>query len=179
MKKEMFNNRYGLNTAVLEDRKTQTRRLSGLYDQTMNPHLTLLLRSEKGREEFIAKKSRYKIGEVVAIAQSYRDCAEEDLKPKFKGQIYPPYNLYDDTAGWDNKINDCNMCTYQVNVDRKTKEGKALAKFLVSIGAIIVADRKIEKRKIVMSPNEVTKQDVTAALKHSRIVQTRKLAKYL
>lgn len=71
------------------------------------------------------------------------------------------------------------MCTYQVNVDRKTKEGKALAKFLVSIGAIIVADRKIEKRKIVMSPNEVTKQDVTAALKHSRIVQTRKLAKYL
>lgn len=77
MKKEMFNNRYGLNTAVLEDRKTQTRRLSGLYDQTMNPHLTLLLRSEKGREEFIAKKSRYKIGEVVAIAQSYRDCAEE------------------------------------------------------------------------------------------------------
>ena len=104
MKKIMFNDRYGLTTAVLEGHKTQTRRLSGFYDQTMNPHLTLLLRSEKGREEFVALKSKYKIGEVVAIAQSYSDCAKEELQPKFKGHIYPPYHLYDDVAGWDNKM---------------------------------------------------------------------------
>lgn len=71
------------------------------------------------------------------------------------------------------------MCTYEINIDRKTKEGRSLSRFLESIGAVIVADRKIEKRKTVMNPNEVTKQDITTALKQSRTVQTRNLAKYL
>ena len=85
----MFNDKYGLTEAVLSGVKTQTRRNSG-FDEGMNPHLTLLLRSEKGREEFIDKKSRYKVGEVVAIAQSYRDCKR--------------FVCLQESAGWSNKM---------------------------------------------------------------------------
>lgn len=109
MKKIMFNDRYGLTEAVLEGRKTQTRRLSGFYDQTMNPHLTLLLRSEKGREEFVAKNSKYKIGEVVAIAQRYKDIQE--LLPQdpialntLDGKDDFVYSDYTKTMGWNCKM---------------------------------------------------------------------------
>lgn len=100
MKKIMFNDRYVLTEAVLEGRKTQTRRLSGFYDQTMNPHLTLLLRSEKGREEFVAKNSKYKIGEVVAIAQAYRDTKATRNFVEDAEFIDKTKN----TAGWRNKM---------------------------------------------------------------------------
>lgn len=73
MKKILFNNKFGLTKAVIEGRKTQTRRITGFFDEAMNPHLTIMLRSEKGRKEFIDKKSRYKIGEEIAVAQSYGD----------------------------------------------------------------------------------------------------------
>lgn len=100
MKKIMFNDKHGLTEAVLEGRKTQTRRLSGFYDQTMNPHLTLLLRSKKGREEFVAIKSKYKIGEVVAIAQAYRDTKATRNFLEDAEFIAKTKN----TAGWRNKM---------------------------------------------------------------------------
>lgn len=92
MKKIMFNNKYGLTEAVLEGRKTQTRRI-------LNP-TTLFQRLETYEAQrdtlqqmfdYALKSSRYKIGEVVAIAQSYKDIHAEirkevgdwDLKKEF------------------------------------------------------------------------------------------------
>lgn len=83
MKKIMFNDKYGLTQAVLEGRKTQTRRI--VY--TQNGFVVF------GGEDFQLKKldngqalltlcnnrfktSRYKIGEEVAIAQRYSDIAD-------------------------------------------------------------------------------------------------------
>lgn len=79
----MFNDKYGLTQAVLEGRKTQTRRI--VY--TQNGFVVF------GGEDFQLKKlengqalltlcnnrfktSRYKIGEEVAIAQRYSDIAD-------------------------------------------------------------------------------------------------------
>lgn len=60
MKKIMFNDRYGLTQAVLSGKKTQTRRIV--------PNGTPL-----GSWKDIEKKSKYKVGEVVVVAQSYED----------------------------------------------------------------------------------------------------------
>ena len=65
MKKIMFNDKYGLTQAVLEGRKTQTRR-------------TFLKRGEESLlhgitpEYLISVRSRYTLGETIAIAQSYK-----------------------------------------------------------------------------------------------------------
>ena len=60
----MFNDRYGLTLAVLEGRKTMTRRI--VQDGT-----------PLGNWEETVKKSRFKVGEVVAVAQSYRQIEQE------------------------------------------------------------------------------------------------------
>ena len=60
MKKIMFSDKFGLTKAVLSGRKTQTRRIC--------PDGTPL-----GNWTETVKKSRYQVGEVVAVAQSYQD----------------------------------------------------------------------------------------------------------
>lgn len=60
MKKIMFDDKYGLTQAVLEGRKTITRRIV--------PDGTPL-----GNWEETEKMSRFKLGDVVAVAQAYRD----------------------------------------------------------------------------------------------------------
>lgn len=82
MKKILFNNRYGLETAVIERRKTMTRRKVKLPDgmkpdDVWNPVMGI---DEKGRVHFavdcVDGKQRdiyphYQIGEVVAVGQTY------------------------------------------------------------------------------------------------------------
>ena len=85
MKKIMFNDKYGLTQAVLEGRKTQTRRTF------LKPGEETLLHSITS-EYLISVKSRYKVGETVAIAQSYkgihaevlREVGPMDLKKEFR-----------------------------------------------------------------------------------------------
>ena len=103
MKKIMFNDQYGLTQAVLEGRKTQTRRIAyqkpfkyncncGFYTEGKDKgKLTI----NDGNE--IVAKSTYKIGEVVAIAQSYSHipCAEE-TEETFNEEVA--------SAGWGNKM---------------------------------------------------------------------------
>lgn len=60
MKKINFNDRYGLTEAVLSGRKTQTRRI-------IKGDLPL------GNWSETVKHSRYQIGEIVAVAQAYKD----------------------------------------------------------------------------------------------------------
>lgn len=75
MKKIMFNDQYGLTKAVLDGRKTQTRRI--IKDVDLLQELNELeddgvLKCIKGN--IVAQgNALYKIGEVVAIAQAYKD----------------------------------------------------------------------------------------------------------
>lgn len=79
MKKILFNDQYGLTEAVLDGRKTQTRRIA--YEKPFK-HIRscgfITEGTDKGKlaindgNEIVAK-STYKIGEIVAVAQRYSD----------------------------------------------------------------------------------------------------------
>ncbi len=74
MRKIMFNDRYGLTTAVIDGRKTMTRRLvhekilAGANDYVQNVHGT-------GHDflDFLLDHSLFKVGDLVAIAQPLKD----------------------------------------------------------------------------------------------------------
>lgn len=100
MKKIMFNDQYGLTEAVLEGRKTQTRRIA--YQEPFKFYCNCGFCTEgkdKGKlfindgNEIVAK-STYKIREVVAIAQRYRDIP-------FTDDLYIETNI---SEGWANKM---------------------------------------------------------------------------
>lgn len=87
-KKIMFNDRYGLTNAVLQGRKTMTRRIIHksvidkvdeyqllYYNQTFDEISFCDALINMNEENMI--RSSYKIGEVVAIAQSYNDIYEK------------------------------------------------------------------------------------------------------
>lgn len=104
MKKIMFNDRYGLAQAVIEGRKIMTRRLIpdeffGLTWDTRGD--TLVYENEYG--DFIdvrhSKYTRYKVGEVVAVAQRYQDIFDYS-------NCVNPYDWEDDDkpSGWTNKM---------------------------------------------------------------------------
>jgi len=95
MQKIMFNDKYGLTQAVLEGRKTMTRRLV--------PEGTPL-----GNWEETIKHSRYKVGEVVAIAQAYKN-VEPELNTSGVKRVYnQSLDIYEHplalTPGWTNKM---------------------------------------------------------------------------
>lgn len=74
MKKIMFNDKYGLTQAVLDGRKTMTRRfVNGNYTSVIISEGKFLGVVGNGKD-CIKLVPKYKIGEVVAIAQSYSDC---------------------------------------------------------------------------------------------------------
>ena len=102
MKKIMFNDRYGLTQAVIEGRKTITRRMiSGgqllpedrIEDASICPDGFVSIIANGG-ESLMEVKYHYKVGEIVAVAQNYSSF----------------YNILDDTrpipegAGWNNKM---------------------------------------------------------------------------
>lgn len=106
----MFNDRYGLTDAVIEGRKTMTRRLIpdeffGLTWDTRGN--TLVYENEYG--DFIdvrlSKYTRYKDGEIVSVAQNYFSTYDES---KWENGIW--YNEFADGsditnhAGWINKM---------------------------------------------------------------------------
>ena len=89
MKKIMFNDRYGLTEAVLSGRKTQTRRVvsESLWDKWteyddfcgsvgvrgLSEIGVAVTREYSDCEKFFLDNSPFKVGEVVAVAQSYYD----------------------------------------------------------------------------------------------------------
>lgn len=95
MKKIMFNDEYGLTKAVLERRKTQTRRLvpkeffTLVWDKRED---TLVYENDNG--DFIdirdSKYAIFKVGEIVAIAQRYSEIGIE------------PFPFCEN--GWNNKM---------------------------------------------------------------------------
>lgn len=114
MQKINFNDRYGLTQAVIEGRKTMTRRLIpdeffGLTWDTRGD--TLVYENEYG--DFIdvrySKYTRYKVGEVVAVAQSYSTIAtgHPDVDT-FLLQVAKAHKIsiesVQELAGWNNKM---------------------------------------------------------------------------
>ena len=101
MQKIMFNDQYGLTQAVLEGRKTQTRRIA--YQEPFKFYCNCgfcMEGKDKGKlivfidSNEIVAKSTYKIGEVVAVAQRYSDI------PYIK-ELHPRINT---SEGWGNKM---------------------------------------------------------------------------
>lgn len=108
MKKIMFNDKYGLTQAVLDGRKTMTRRIANLTQQEADMLMGKLPDCPKSLICAIwHNKSRFKVGEVVAIAQSYMDVDRFHRKGKnaayleYLDSILPELKLY---PGWGNKM---------------------------------------------------------------------------
>lgn len=108
MQKIMFNERYGLQSAVFEGRKTQTRCEPFFSDVEIETHFDI----ETGKFFVIEKEtrkvihtSRYAVGEIVAVAQSYSDIFDEADNDYFN-DIYSNFrNAYvTESKGWKNKM---------------------------------------------------------------------------
>ena len=99
MKKIMFNDKYGLTQAVLEGRKTMTRRI---VPQSVVDNY------KYGTDQTIIEAARFKIGEVVAIAQSYNDVNSGGYPVDSR---YDPFrtaysvgSVKESDKGWSNKM---------------------------------------------------------------------------
>ena len=111
MKKIMFNDKYELTKAVLEGRKTITRRAVSMHDYKYGFQLWYDIVSKKywacdGDESFIVERSRYSKDEVVAIAQSYNKIG---LSPSMYCEVPNEYGgtrdgSFDELPGWENKM---------------------------------------------------------------------------
>lgn len=106
MKKIMFNDKYGLTQAVLDGRKTMTRRIS--KEQIRN---SVFWKSGYESIHGYEIKPIYEIGEVVAIAQSYRDVEQEGYPVDSRYDAFRTANWGDgedgalkSSAGWNNKL---------------------------------------------------------------------------
>lgn len=110
MKKIMFNDRYGLTEAVLDGSKTQTRRI--MKGKPLFPSDEIesagVLGDEvqiiaNGGESLITMKLPFRVGEIVAVAQSYRNCGgvNEDGVPMWD---IISQRVGSTNAGWDNKM---------------------------------------------------------------------------
>jgi hypothetical protein len=110
MKKIMFNDKYGLTKAVLEEGKTQTRRIiqaNNLFNtDKIEDYIVfdneIQIIANNG-ESLITIKSNYNIGETVAIAQTYKECGGfmEDGTPRWD---YISCIVGGKNAGWSNKM---------------------------------------------------------------------------
>jgi hypothetical protein len=103
MKKIMFNDKYGLTQAVLDGRKTMTRRIIHAENIPDDPEYGYAPNIDACcvfNEDDVVAKSQYNLCEVVAIAQSYRDVYLNS------GSIYK-IGLLGRTAGWANKMFVC------------------------------------------------------------------------
>ena len=119
MKKIMFNDNFLLTKAVLEGRKTQTRRMitypKKLHGQDVCGYYVCRRATDEAitevcmydeNESFIDEGQilpKYNVGEVVAVAQSYKD-----IFSAFSQHPNPQLNIGvknpTDTAGWNNKM---------------------------------------------------------------------------
>ena len=106
MKKIMFNDNYGLTQAVFGGKKTQTRRwiskkqldkISHFREEYYDLTFDYLDDKEAIEHYFLAEykeKLPYQIGEIVGIAQAYKDFYNDECNP----------TLFPSGAGWFNKM---------------------------------------------------------------------------
>ncbi len=100
----MFNNQYGLTDAVLNGRKTKTRRIAKLSE------IDARYLNDEGWQVggyilqcLIDRYSQFKVGEVVAVAQSYKDAGVQSIPEE--DEEFGCYDFpADQTNGWNNKM---------------------------------------------------------------------------
>jgi hypothetical protein len=128
MKKIMFNDRYGLNKAVLQGCKTMTRRIISKRDEDW-------FRMQYGEEyERWTRNAPFMYSEVLAVAQSYKDLGySSDTIQRGKcvrrGDHHPENEwdnvmigqrgdwFIDQLAGWENKmLVPASMCKYHIRI---------------------------------------------------------------
>lgn len=111
MQKIMFNNRYGLTQAVIEGRKTMTRRIEliGSEQNIIAPGIfevtSRCIKVRQNGQLIMSVPLRYKVGEVVAVAQRYADIP--DLAEQARDPFSETYFEEEDIGaepGWHNKI---------------------------------------------------------------------------
>lgn len=125
MKKIMFNDKFGLTQAVLEGRKTMTRRICK-YDRSDETYDIVfpvfdpkdyddngnIISPLYGAFGWKNKEGnftgwnipKYKVGEVVAIAQNYRDSGYSPDSLDRHPKDLSVRGLMKDSAGWNNKM---------------------------------------------------------------------------
>ena len=105
----MFNDKYGLTEAVLQGRKTMTRRM--ISNDFPTEGVELIGITGIGAEfrigenyEPVFVRLPYKVGEVVAIAQSYKDVYDSIKNPceLFSDRLFN--SLLKEHKGWTNKM---------------------------------------------------------------------------
>lgn len=126
MKKIMFNDKYGLTQAVLEGRKTQTRRLINptmffqrleTYEGWSNEDISAWKRSCNRRLyeaqgdmlqqmlDYALSSSHYKVGEEIAVAQSYSQMkVSETISVQKKLNESFLLDKFEQSKGWGNKM---------------------------------------------------------------------------
>lgn len=139
MKKILFNDKLSLTQAVLEGRKTQTRRIIKTSDafERVNPDFDwdeediknwendfvsrVNNMTETEKEEcfnYLLNHPRYKVGEVVAVAQSYKDLR---YQPTDKTTIIRGSKIefieFQEHKGWTNKMFvDPNLMLHEIRI---------------------------------------------------------------
>lgn len=96
MKKIMFNDRYGLTQAVIEGRKTMTRRIVPTKTRLRRALAVIHDEPHGSEQEEYLKSAYYKVGEIVAVAQNYANAFSS-----IRG--IPVYGA-DRSPGWGNKM---------------------------------------------------------------------------
>ena len=108
----MFNDRYGLTQAVIEGRKTMTRRLVpwDFTEQWMEfvsdaPSVGGVYVHESEKDFYEREAPRYAVGEIVAVAQRYEDVEELSylLRAPFSETYFEEVNIGDE-PGYRNKM---------------------------------------------------------------------------
>ncbi|MDE5688684.1 MAG: hypothetical protein K2I18_08700 [Paramuribaculum sp.] len=121
MKKIMFSDKFGLTEAVLSGRKTQTRRIitcpkefkgewvAGFHvyrRQSDNAILEYPCMYDADERDFDGGQilPKYKVGEVVAVAQSYKDIGLAAEAPLMEANGIGGYVKTELSPGWTNKM---------------------------------------------------------------------------
>ena len=117
----MFNDKYGLTQAVLEGRKTQTRRIITCPKEFRGEYVAGFYVCKKAANDIVTKiclydaderpfdegqiLPKYKVGETIAVAQSYKDCGYSesalDINPK---DYRVARGTLGNSKGWNNKM---------------------------------------------------------------------------
>ena len=133
----MFNDKYDLTQAVIDGRKTQTRRLikcrktfKGEWVAGFNIHIRpsdkkvvgLPCMYDADEREFDGGEilPKYKVGEVVAVAQSYKDLGYSEFSPDISPKDYKvTRGTLGKSKGWKNKMFvRAEACKYQIRITK-------------------------------------------------------------
>lgn len=119
MKKIMFNDRYGLTGAVLDGKKTMTRRIATELNYPLIENISEWGQDDKCRAMLSVRYStglfndvypHYQPGEIVAMAQSYEQIylgfSEPRMRYDFARRVSAVHHTGDlhNIAGWTNKM---------------------------------------------------------------------------